>query len=92
MIQFLVGCFFFKKSLKKNRRGRYRGTSICGVRIFEWVLICQNFVVMVSVGTYIRCVLVFDGYVYSRVYGIHTSYVEKLTIVLTGPSELSQEL
>ena len=44
----------------------YRGTSICGILIVEWVLIFQNFVVMVSMGTYIRRVLVFDGYLYSR--------------------------
>ena len=31
----------------------YRATSICGVLIFEWVLIFQNFIVMVSLGTYI---------------------------------------
>ena len=62
---FLVGCFLLKKVFQKK-------VEDIGVLIFEWVLIFQNFIVMVSMDTYIRRVLVFDGYLYSRVYGITT--------------------
>ena len=55
MIQFLVGCFFLK-SLSKEEDNR--GTSICGVLIFEWPEFCSK----VSVGTYIQRVIVFDVY------------------------------
>ena len=57
----------FQKKKKKEEDIR-RATSICGVLIY--ILIFQNFLVIVSVGTYIRRVLVFDGYLYSRVYGM----------------------
>ena len=54
---------------KSFNGGRYRGTYICGVLIFERVLIFKNFLLIVSVGIYSGLVLVFNGYLYSRVYG-----------------------
>ena len=45
------------------------GTYICGVLLFEWVLIFEKSVAIASMGTYICGVLVFDGYLYSREYG-----------------------
>ena len=47
------------------------GTYIWGVLLFEWVLIFEKSVASVSMGTCICGVLVFDGYLYSREYGIH---------------------
>ena len=50
--------------------------------IFEWVLIFQNFIVMVPMGTCIRLVLVFDEYLYSRLYGT-SSFLPSSTLNLS---------
>ena len=56
--------------------------------LFEWVLIFKKSVASVSMGTYICGVLVFDGYLYSREYGIH-GHVLAATNLLTKNRILS---
>ena len=48
----------------------FQSLLIWGVLLFEWVLIFEKSVASVSMGTYICGVLVFDGYLYSREYGM----------------------
>ena len=60
------------------------GTYIWGVLPFEWVLIFEKSVAIASMGTYICGVLVFDGYLYSREYGMYSkiehNIIETITI------------
>ena len=46
------------------------GTYINWVLLFAWVLLFKKWIATGFMGTYIHRVLVFDGYLYSRVYGI----------------------
>ena len=46
------------------------GTNIHGVLMFAWVLLFSKLVVTAPMGTNICGVLVIDGYLYSRLYGI----------------------
>ena len=46
------------------------GTNIHWVLLFAWVLLFKKWIATGFMGTYIHRVLVFDGYLYSRVYGI----------------------
>ena len=48
------------------------GTYIHWVLLFAWVLLFRKLTATGLIGTYIYRVLVIDGYLYSRVYGIDT--------------------
>ena len=49
------------------------GTNIHRVLMFAWVLLFRKLVATALIGTYIYKILVIDGYLYSRVYGIPTN-------------------
>ena len=46
------------------------GTNIHGILIYEWVLKFSEWMLTVTISTCINGVLVIDGYLCSRVYGI----------------------
>ena len=50
------------------------GTNNHWVLIFAWVLLFRKLVVTMLMGTIIYRVLVINGYLYSRLYGIHVQY------------------
>ena len=45
-----------------------------GVLLFAWVLLFKKWIATGVMGTYIHRVLVFDGYLYSRVYGMGSTH------------------
>ena len=57
------------------------GTYIHWVLLFAWVLLFRKLIATGLIGTYIHRVLVIDGYLYSRVYGMSWPHIgEKRTV------------
>ena len=54
------------------------GTNIHRVLWFGWVLLFRKLVVTALMGTNIHGVLVIDGYLYSRLYGIRQNLQQRM--------------